>query len=306
MTREIVIGSALVVAAATGLAQEQVMTPERRLAVEGELTRQPARAPVLDVRVTPGRPYTGDAITEFVQVLPDGNRITRRTVTRTFRDNEGRTRREQTGPGPGGRERVQITIVDPVAHTSFVLEPDTRTAWRQAAATVALAAKVAAASPGERGGGRGGAWVPAPGATPDRVEAERRASIALAENARGMSGQLKAATERAVAGEGTSTRQDLGTQMVEGIAAEGTRTTTVIAAGSIGNEQPITIVSEQWFSLDLQVFVMTKHSDPRSGETAYRLANIVRGEPDPTLFEVPADYTVKEGGFRRMPLMRER
>ena len=89
---------------------------------------------------------------------------------------------------------------------------------------------------------------------------------------------------------GTVNKEDLGTQVIEGLVATGTRTTTTIAAGSIGNEQPILIVSEQWFSPDLKVLVMTKHSDPRSGETIYRLTNIVQAEPARSLFEVPADY----------------
>ena len=57
-------------------------------------------------------------------------------------------------------------------------------------------------------------------------------------------------------------------------------------------------MSEQWFSPDLQVLVMTKHSDPRQGETTYRLSNIVRAEPDRSLFMVPSDYTFKESGIR--------
>ena len=76
--------------------------------------------------------------------------------------------------------------------------------------------------------------------------------------------------------------------------AEGSRTTTTIAAGKIGNAQAIKVVSESWFSPDLQVLVMTRHSDPRSGETVYRLTNIIRGEQDRSLFEVPADYTIQD------------
>jgi hypothetical protein len=87
---------------------------------------------------------------------------------------------------------------------------------------------------------------------------------------------------------------------IEGVAVEGRRTTTVIPAGQIGNEQPITIVSENWRSPELNVLVMTRHSDPRMGESAYRLQNIVRAEPDRSLFMVPADYTVKDTGIRKM------
>ena len=85
-----------------------------------------------------------------------------------------------------------------------------------------------------------------------------------------------------------TTKEDLGQQTIEGVTATGTRTTTVIPAGAIGNEQPIRIVSEEWTSPELQVLVLTKHSDPRTGETSYRLTGVTRTEPAKSLFEVPA------------------
>ena len=75
---------------------------------------------------------------------------------------------------------------------------------------------------------------------------------------------------------------------IEGVEAEGTRTTVTIPAGEIGNERAIEIVSERWYSPELQLVVMTRHSDPRLGETTYKLTNINRTEPAKTLFEVPA------------------
>jgi hypothetical protein len=90
----------------------------------------------------------------------------------------------------------------------------------------------------------------------------------------------------------------LGTQMVGGVSAEGTRYTRTIPAGQIGNTKPIVIISERWYSPDLQMFVMTKHTDPRMGESTFQMTNIQRQEPAATLFEVPADYTVKQGGER--------
>jgi len=90
-----------------------------------------------------------------------------------------------------------------------------------------------------------------------------------------------------------ATKEDLGEQVVEGVMAKGTRTTIVIPAGAIGNEQPITVTSEEWFSPDLKVLVMTKHADPRSGETTYRLTDISRGEPDASLFDLPAGVTIR-------------
>ena len=114
--------------------------------------------------------------------------------------------------------------------------------------------------------------------------------------AEGVALPRSAAPSGFASGGGTVNKEDLGQQVIEGVVATGTRTTTTIAAGSIGNEQPILIVSEQWFSPDLKVLVMTKHSDPRTGETTYRLTNIVQTEPARSLFEVPADYTIKDVG----------
>ena len=86
----------------------------------------------------------------------------------------------------------------------------------------------------------------------------------------------------------------LGKQNIEGVEAEGTRSTVTIPAGKIGNVLPIDIVSERWYSTELQVIVMTRHVDPRFGENSYKLTNISRSEPARELFEVPAGYTVKE------------
>jgi len=94
--------------------------------------------------------------------------------------------------------------------------------------------------------------------------------------------------------------EDLGTQVIQGVSAQGKRTTRAIPAGKEGNEKEIDIVTETWYSPDLQVVVMSKTSDPRFGESVYQLNAITRAEPDPSLFAVPADYTVKEG----RPMMR--
>jgi hypothetical protein len=82
----------------------------------------------------------------------------------------------------------------------------------------------------------------------------------------------------------------LGNQSVDGVEAEGSRSIETIPAGQIGNRLPIEITQERWYSRELQILVLSKHHDPRSGDITYRLTNIERSEPDPSLFEVPADY----------------
>ena len=104
----------------------------------------------------------------------------------------------------------------------------------------------------------------------------------------------KVLAERSEKNETTTT--SLGTQTIAGVTAEGTRTTRTIPAGEIGNQKPIVITFEKWYSPDLQETVMTKRSDPRMGETVFQLTKVQRTEPAATMFQVPADYTVKQGG----------
>lgn len=233
-----------------------------------------------------GAPYSAEATTETIQTLSDGNRIIRKNSATIYRDSEGRTRREPVTAGQGRHEGRSITISDPIAGTSMMLDPESRTAH---AVKTVIAVRRADA----------------------KAEIERHRQVEVIEGGPGIRVRMPAPDADAkiyvgdpMAHGGDSKREDLGTQIIEGVAAQGTRTTTTIPAGTIGNEQPLTIVSEQWFSPDLQVLVLTRHSDPRSGETVYRLTGIVRAEPDRTLFEVPADYTVKDVGERKPVMIR--
>jgi hypothetical protein len=85
----------------------------------------------------------------------------------------------------------------------------------------------------------------------------------------------------------------LGTKTIEGISVEGTRITFELPAGQIGNDKPLQVVTENWFSPELQVIVMSRHLDPLSGEHIFRLVNIKRTEPTASLFAVPAGFKVE-------------
>lgn len=89
--------------------------------------------------------------------------------------------------------------------------------------------------------------------------------------------------------------ESLGSKIIEGVEAEGTRSIVQIPAGAIGNEKAFEIVYEHWFSKDLQIIVRSKHNDPRFGEQIYSVTNIVRREPDKSLFAPPADYKILDG-----------
>ena len=242
-----------------------------------------------------GAPYSAEAITDVVQTLADGNRIVRQNKSEVARDGQGRTRREQGfamfGPlvnGPaGGDQPRHVQISDPTTGTMVMLDLQNKVAHKMPAPHMVLKSKMA----GAVGWAAGAAVEKSEMAVHEPAGAGANviyhATTAIA--ARGVAGQPVA--EPVV--------EQLGTTFIEGVAVEGVRTTMTISAGQIGNEQPITIVSERWMSPDLKVLVMSKQSDPRFGETTYRLTNLTRSEPSPQLFEVPADFKVVDAAANR-------
>ena len=214
-------------------------------------------------KVVKGAPYKAEAVTEVTQSLADGNKIARRTTSTVWRDSSGRTRREVTlaavGPMVGQDMPRHVFIHDPVAGTTYVLEPDRKIARKM------------------------------PGFGHDRLDGEERPGP----GARFFNRRVKGPGADKAAENRQS--EPLGSQTIDGLEATGTRTTITIPAGAIGNERPIEVVSERWYSPELQVVVSSTHRDPRFGDNTYRLTGIQRAEPDKSLFEVPADYTVKEG-----------
>ena len=271
--------------------------------IEQKIVGEVRARTAVEGRIVPNAPYSAEAVTESTQVLADGNRINRKSVTRVYRDAEGRTRREEMNDAG---TVVSVSIVDPVAHLTYVLNPASRTAYRDGLRIV---------MPDGRGPGadvmRERVPEGAAGASPAEQERVKQKVEEVARMREATPGPPpppppappaeRALVERSASG--STSREDLGTQTIEGVAATGSRSTTTIPAGAIGNLQPLKVVAEQWFSSDLGVLVMTKHSDPRVGETTYRLQSIVRAEPDRSLFTIPPDYTLKESGIR--PQMKE-
>lgn len=239
-------------------------------------------------KVVKGAPYSAQAVSESTQTLSDGNRIVNKTTAAVYRDSEGRTRREQTlraiGPFANGGDVPQtIFIDDPVAGTTYMLNPRSHDAQKMPPMRFKFEFKTPPA--GE--GGNAPAEMPPP-------SARERMSIERAE-VRGGPGGPEA---RFVWGwdNHEARSEPLGKQNIEGVEAEGTRSTVTIPAGEIGNERPIEIVNERWYSAELQTVVMSRHSDPRFGENTYRLTNIDRSEPAKSLFEVPADFKIRSSG----------
>ncbi len=217
-----------------------------------------------------GAPYSAQSTTDRVQVLSDGNRIEQTTSANVARDSQGRVRIDSVPVGmtlPSGDAPHLISIDDPVAGVRYTLDSTNKIA-------IKFPASKMPAPPENLGGGPLAVALPAaPGLPPPNVLMTARARVEP---------------------EIDQTKVDLGSQTMEGVPVQGTRLTRTIPAGSMGNEQPIVITTETWYSPALKVLVRSKSSDPRIGETTYTLTNIQRAEPPAALFQVPADYTVKE------------
>lgn len=224
-----------------------------------------------------GAPYSGVEITESTQVLGDGNRIHNESQTTVYRDSEGRVRRETPD---------EVTIWDPVANTSYLLDPKAQTARR-----MPLGKAMYSFNAGKVG----------PGTT--RVMEERGVFVVNSSDAPlpPPPAGAKMMVHTAVAGRGgvafgfqNGEPQSLGQQVIEGVKADGTRMTNTIPAGAIGNDREIQATSENWYSTELQTLIKSTHSDPRTGDETFRLTNISRVEPAGYLFQIPAGYEVTD------------
>jgi hypothetical protein len=265
-------------------------------------------------KVVKGAPYSAQAVTETIQTLGDGNRIINRSTNALSRDSDGRTRREVSIKmfsvlGDSGEPLRTIFINDPVAGVSYSLDSKTKTAHK----SVPLKLKFKTADGAstiedaqafefklEEPPPPGAVLKTLPPGVPPAIEPSTKQNGEFNFKIQTDDGGGGVFLFRRGGPNENAVKEDLGKQTIEGVEAQGTRVTITIPAGEIGNERPIEIVSERWYSPELQVDVMTRHNDPRTGETTYRLTNINRTEPAKSLFEVPADYTVTEG-FKVLP-----
>lgn len=209
-------------------------------------------------KVVTGAPYTAVGVTETTQTLADGTTINRKIQTNIFRDGQGRVRRETTLPVIG-------PLVASGKSNPFIQinDPVANTAFILHPDT-----KIA-----------------------DQLPAPRRG---MKDHGGALQGKFETHVQQEIAN-GTLKKEDLGSQTFNGVSAQGTRYTRTIPVGQIGNDKPITIVNETWYSADLQVVVKNTRTDPRFGATTYTLTNIQRQDSAATLFAVPSDYTVRQG-----------
>jgi hypothetical protein len=235
-----------------------------------------------------GAPYSATITNESIQTLADGNRIVQTSTGTTARDSQGRTRQDTALPAIGNLSAANaprlVFLQDPVAQTSYTLNVTEKTAQK-----MPVFSALAVGASGISGSAVTMKFVEPNGSAPPMPDA-LPSTIATAPAA-GMFIQKHVMTDE----QAQASTEDLGTQTMEGVLVNGVRTTHAIPAGQIGNDRPITIVTEIWTSPDLKTVVYSKRSDPRMGEQTFRLTNIVRAEPDPALFTVPADFNIMDG-----------
>jgi hypothetical protein len=235
-----------------------------------------------NAEVVKDQPYQAQAVTQIKQTLGDGSHIAQTTTATVARDSEGRTVRVQRlstiGPWKSASDVSEdagptlTTIFDPVAktHTDFISDKK-----------VAHVMSIPTPPPGSATEAARGFAVFSAG-----PQGEAMGPSTFAVQARADSSQV---------GDRPDVKTDsLGTSAIEGIAVTGTRTTKTIPQGTIGNDKDIVITRETWYSPDLKMVVQSTQSDPRFGQTTYSLTNIQRNEPDPTLFQIPAGYSIEK------------
>lgn len=267
-------------------------------------------------------PFSAEAVSESVQVLVDGNRIVRNSTSKLYRNSDGRFRREISG-GSGNLMGTYfsygqgISILDPVAEKRFTLDSVDKTVRVVELGRIGTFSIAETVGPGTRIISKKELTdrqrVELEAQAPLRKELtteqkqliEKNITVAVSPGAMAvpaLPGKPSGSFAVTVEGGGFSgdltgrhakyetRKEELGTRDFEGVSADGTRTITTIPAEAIGNERPIEITYERWYSKELELVVYSKHSDPRFGDQTYTLKNIVRSEPDPSLFEVPNGY----------------
>ncbi len=208
----------------------------------------------------PTAPYSAVRENSSVQTLADGTHIAHKSISeKIYRDSEGRLRTERPicQGAAGTTDASYIEIRDPVSGFAYVLDEQNGIAHR-------YALKAIQATPHP---------MPAPNAT---VAQPVLRSVAPSHDVPRPS----------------MTSEALGSQTMEGVSVEGTRTTEIIPEGLLGNDRPITIVRENWTSPDLKVSVLMTSKDPRFGEHTMRLTNIELSEPILALFQPPPGYKI--------------
>jgi hypothetical protein len=247
----------------------------------------------MDAAPVKGAPFCATVTTEHTQLFADGNRIHTTDSSALCRDTEGRTRREADlnllGAAPQTSAPKLITIDDPVAGFRYLLDTDNK-----------VAHKMALLPDGSAGGGIGVAGTAGSPPKGERVMIYQRTGGGPEPGSNVFFHKEVVNKAGEESSEPPPATENIGDQTIDGIHATGTRMITTIPSGKMGNEKPIVVTSERWYSSELKAIVMTKHSDPWAGDLKTQFTNVNASEPDAALFTVPGDYKIvddKAGPF---------
>jgi hypothetical protein len=241
------------------------------------------------VKAVIGAPYSAERVMEHVQTLADGTRFATNNRRETiYRDSQGRTRTERPMmmlPNVPDAPSV-IEISDPVANVGYTLDTEKKVAHRVVYSASSIGRPATGGGVGVASGGGGGSRQGVLGAVltlePGFSTTSVQATTSPVLSAAASDGRPRPET----------THEKLGSQLIDSVMADGERTTMTWAVGSQGNDRPFQTTSESWFSPELKEMVLSKFSDPRSGENTTKLININRAEPPASLFGPPPDYTI--------------
>ena len=239
-----------------------------------------------------GAPYSATISNETTQTLEDGSHIVQTMNGNVARDSQGRTRQDAPLPAIGNLSATNaphlVFIQDPVAQVSYTLNLTDKTAQKMTMPPSPSSGAIASGTAGAETPGpvfmmqlQNGPTTAAAGPMPPPLPAPNAAI--MTQKATMIDDSAQVSTE------------DLGSETMQGVAVTGTRTTRTIPAGEIGNDAPISIVTEVWMSAELKTVVYSKRSDPRMGVQTFQLTNITRTEPDPSLFTVPPGFSIADG-----------
>jgi hypothetical protein len=315
-TRKILLAALLSCTFAPALAEDEgQLRVENQMVMRGDFNFDSSTflGPMMRMhgRLVKNAPYSAEGVSERQHNLADGNQITNKTSSLSYRDSNGSTRQEMRD---AKGELRTVTIHNVPEGATYILHPADKTATKIAPdreigriAGEAARARIEAL----RKEGKLAAIEHKDGEEiiVKRIErGDRDAHSQIREEVRvrvapniNINPDINVNINPVIAGAfgdmkwaAKATTKELGTREMEGVKAEGKLRSYEIPAGEVGNRNPIVVSDETWYSPELQVTVYSKHSDPRSGDSIYRLANLKREEPAAALFSVPSDYTVKD------------
>jgi len=246
--------------------------------------------------IVTGAPYSATMTNASVQTLADGTRIEQSNTGSIARDSQGRTRQDAPLPSIGNLSAENaphmVFIMDPVAQVSYTLNLTEKTAQKMPMPPGPPSAAAGMTSGSGMVVGTGG---PAGAASGNAVYIQSANVPSMNAGGPPPAGGIFFQKTLINSDSADAKTEDLGTQTMEGLLVAGTRTTHTIPAGQIGNDRPLSIVTEVWTSPDLKTIISSKRSDPRMGDQTFQLTNITRAEPDASLFTVPPDFKIVEG-----------